>query len=433
MLKIKIPRRWFFTVIGLADWRQNAQELPYTQYKELQAVIENYVSRVYKTLRKRGAMVGSLFWSKENLAPFFILEATRENEKFLKETKILIQNISEKIHSSLTIEEKQSDLGKNILQVLIEGRMLILDCTLPLDPGFFPNEGLIAKAFSDALKAELLTIKRAEHDFEGRKEWLSTLDSIINRNFLKDVGPVSKLKEAKTIEGKRLYEKKSPGDFEKISRILSEAIPYRPSLFEVEKSTSTYDTREPLGHIIIQYLSTGGNLPIRLDKRSVTHDRIGRKIEDLDWVRSMNLDWKEIDKLQLYSEEIIYDRVEKVISDVGGIKFDAFWTDKELSNNIYFLSKFDFSEDILKKLNEFVANPRQQMEEHVGPGTSAMYDLWQKAGLEFNLLIFEVKGIDADEDKNFIDWIKSHKIKEIPGPTYCGNKEVLHQRNFRPF
>ncbi len=433
MLKIKIPRRWYLVIVGLADWRRNAQELPHNQFKELQVVIDNYISRIYKTFRKRGAMVGSLLYSKENLAPFFLLEATRENERFLKESRILIQNISEKIHSSLTIEEQQSELGKNVLQVLLEGRLLILDCTIPFDPGFFPNEDFIAKAFSDTLNSELLTIKRSEHDFNGRKNWLSTLDSIVNRGFMKDVGPVSKLKEAKVVEGKRLYDKKSPGDFEKITRILSEVTPYRTSLFEIEKLTASYGDREPLGHIIIQYLSTGGDLPIRLNKRSTIHDRIGRKIEDLQWIQSMNLDWKEIDKLQIYSEEIVYDKVEKLISDVGGIKFDALWTEKDLSNNIYFLSKFDFTEDVLKKLNEFVANPRKQLEEHVGPGTIAMFELWQKAGLEFNLLIFEVKGFDPDEDKNLTDWIKSLKIKEIPGPNYCGNREVLQQRNFRPF
>jgi len=433
MMKIKIPRRWYLAVVGLADWREKAKNIPFHEYQELKEIIDRNLSKIYKSFRKRGALVGSLFWSQENLAPLFLLEATRENEKFLKENRVLLGNVSERIMSSLTSEERQSHIGKNLEEVAPEGKILLLECNLPSDAPYYPTADQLMKIFSEAFNSEFLTIKRSEHDVDGRKDWLSTLDSVLNRELIREVGPIKKLREAKEIEGKRLYEKTSPGDFEKISRILSEAIPFRPSLFEVEQSRSSFDDREALGHIVIQYLATKGDIPVKLNWRSVTHQRLGRKIEEMMWFQEENLDWKELDKLQVFSKEIVYDKVEKVIADVGGINFDALWSESDFSNNIFFLSKFSFSEDVLKELHKFTLNPREQLAEHIGPQTAAMYELWQKAGLNFNILIFEVRGLDPDEDRKLIDWIKDLKNKQSPGPNYSANSEIIKERHFRPF
>ena len=433
MMKIQIPRRWYLAIVGLADWREKAKKIPFQEYQELKEVIDSYLSRIYKSFRKRGALVGSLFWSQENLAPLFLLEATRENEKFLKENRVIFQNVTEKLISSLTIEERQSHLGNNLEEVLPEGRILILDCSLPSNAPYYPTADQLAKIFSEAFNSEFLSIKRSMHDLGGRKNWLSALDSVLNRELIREVGPVKKLREVKEIEGKRLYEKKSPGDFEKISRVLSETVPFRPSLFEVEQPKASYDDREALGHIVIQYLATKGDIPIKLMWRSITHQRLGRKIEELMWISSENIDWKELDKLNVYSKEIVYDKVEKVIADVGGINVDALWSDRDFSNNIFFLSKFAFSEDVMKQLHKFTINPREQLAEHIGPRTTAMYELWQKAGLNFNILIFEVKGLDPDEDKKLIEWIKDLKNKQSPGPNYSANMEVIKERHYRPF
>jgi hypothetical protein len=433
MMKIQIPRRWYLAVVGLADWREKAKNIPYQEYKELKWVIDNYLSKIYKSFRKRGALAGSFFWSQENLAPIFLLEATRENEKFLKENRVILGNVTEKIIGSLTIEERQSHLGKNLEEVMPEGRILLLDCTLPSNAAYYPTADQLMKIFSEAFNSEFLSIKRSEHDLDGRKNWLSSLDSVLNRELLREVGPIKKLREVKEIEGKRLYDKKSPGDFEKISRVLSEAVPFRPSLFDVEPAKASYDDREALGHIVIQYLATKGDIPIKLMWRSVTHQRLGRKIEEMMWVLSENIDWKELDKLNVYSKEIVYDKVEKVIADVGGINFDALWSESDFSNNIFFLSKFAFSEDVMKELHKFTINPREQLAEHIGPSTTAIYELWQKAGLNFNILILEVKGLDPDEDKKLIDWIKDLKNKQSPGPNYSANSEVIKERHYRPF
>jgi hypothetical protein len=433
MMKIKIPRRWYLAVVGLADWRDKARHIPFQEYQELKEIIDRYLSKINKSLRKRGALVGSLFWSQENLAPLFLLEATRENEKFLKETRVIFENVTEKINASLTIDERQSNLGKNLGEVAPEGKILLLECTLPSDAPYYPTADQLMKIFSEAFNSEFLTIKRSEHDLDGRKNWLAALDSLLNRDLIREVGPVKKLREVKEIEGKRLYAKTSPGDFEKISRVLSEAVPFRPSLFEVEQSKPSFDDREALGHIIIQYLATKGDIPIKLKWRSVTHQRLGRKIEEMMWVLEENLDWKELDKLHVYSKEIAYDKVEKVIADVGGINFDALWSESDFSNNIFFMSKFSFSEDVLKELHKFTLNPREQLSEHIGPQTTAMFELWQKAGLNFNILIFEVRGLDSDEDRKLIDWIKDLKNKQSPGPNYSANNEVIKERHYRPF
>ncbi|MHA1220903.1 MAG: hypothetical protein ACTSQB_04150, partial [Candidatus Heimdallarchaeota archaeon] len=186
------------------------------------------------------------------------------------------------------------------------------------------------------------------------------------------------------------------------------------------------------GHIIIQYLSTEGDFPIKLDQRSTTHERLGRKLTNLFWVQENNIKWKDLDKLTVYAKEMMYDKVEKVIIDVGGIKFDNLWTERDLSNNIFFLSKFSFTEDILKRLKDFLADPRKLLEEHIGAGTTALYEVWQKAGLHFNILIFAVKGLDRDEDIKLSNWIKALKDKQTIGPNYSAEKEVIEARHYRP-
>ncbi|HUT81148.1 MAG TPA: hypothetical protein VMZ29_08090 [Candidatus Bathyarchaeia archaeon] len=432
MVQLKLPRKWFIAIVGVANWLEKAQTIPYQEFFDLQKIIDDFLTKTYRAFRKKGALVGSLLWSQENLAPMFLLEATKMNENFLKEQRAIFNNITEKINASLSSEERNSSLGKNLQEISLESRILILEGIIP-DDEFFPNEQQIAKVFSDALNAEFITIKRAEHDFEGRKNWLSALDSVISREFTIDVGPIKKLKEAKEIEGKRFYDKKVPGDFEKIVRILSEAIPYRASLFEVEKlSNSAFDTRESLGHIIIQYLSTEGDFPIKIDNRSTTHDRLGRKLENYQWVLENGIDWKDLDKLFLNSKEIMYEKVEKIITDVGGIKLDALWTERDISNNAFFLSKFTFTEDVMKQLRDFLSNPRKHLEAQIGPGTTELFEIWQKAGLHFNILIFEVKGLDQDEDKILSNWFKSLKDRQIPGPSYSAEKEVIEARHFRP-
>ncbi|MBN1330643.1 MAG: hypothetical protein JXA54_14310 [Candidatus Heimdallarchaeota archaeon] len=432
MVQLKLPRKWLIAIVGVADWLEKVRSIPHQEFIDLQKVIDDFLSKTYRAFRKRGALVGSLLWSQENLAPMFLLEATKMNENFLKEQRAIINNITEKIHSSLSSEERHSPLGKNLQEISLEGRILILEGIIP-DGEFYPDEQQIAKVFSDAFNAEFITIKRAEHDFEGRKNWLSALDSVVSREFTIDIGPIKKLKEAKEIEGKRFYDKKIPGDFEKIVRILSEAIPYRASLFEVEKpSNSSFDTREPLGHIIIQYLSTEGDFPIKIDNRSTTHDRIGRKLENYQWVIENSIDWKVLDKLYLNSKEIMYEKIEKTITDVGGIKLDGFWTEREISSNVFFLSKFTFTEDILKQLRDFLNNTRKYLETQIGPGTTELYEIWQKAGLHFNILIFEIKGLDQDEDKKLSYWFRSLKERQIPGPNYSAEKEVIEARHYRP-
>lgn len=433
MLKIQIPRRWFLVVAGIADWREKAKIIPLGEYQEVKEIIDNYLTRTYRAFRKKGAFVGSLLWSHENLAPMFLLEATRMNEQFLKEQRVINNNIAEKILASLTHEERQSALGNNIQSLNLEGKILMLECILPSNNELFPNDEEITKIFSDVFNAEFLTIKRAEHDFDGRKNWLASIESVLSRELIKDVGPVKKLREAKEIEGKRLYDKKTPGDFEKIVRILAEAVPYRSSLFEVEKPTTSYDSKEPLGHIIIHYLSTEGDFPIKLTKRSILFNRIGRKLENYNWMLDNNIEWKELDKILIFTEQIAYDQIEKVISDVGGVRLDAFWTEIDLSNKAFFLSQFSFTEDIMKQLKAFISNPRKQLEKHIGYGLTPLYELWQKAGLHFNILIFEVKAFDQDEERKLIDWVKLLKVGKQPGPNYGSEKETIEERHYRPF
>jgi hypothetical protein len=433
MLKIQIPRRWFLVIAGIADWREKAKTMPIFEYQEVKAIIDNYLTRIYRAFRKKGAFVGSQLWSHENLAPMFLLETNRANEQFLKEQRAIFQNISEKILASLTLEERQSVIGNDIQSLDLEGKILLLECLLPKDYLLYPTDDEIAKIFSDAFNAEFLTIKRAEHDFSGRKNWLASIDNVLYRELIKDVGPVKKLREAKEVEGKRLYDKKSPGDFEKIVRILAEAIPYRSSLFEVEKPTSSLDSKEPLGHIIIHYLSTEGDFPIKLSKRSILFDRIGRKLEYFKWMLDNNIDWKELDKILIFTEQIAYDQIEKVISDVGGVRLDAFWTDGDFSNKVFFLSQFSFTEDIMKQLKAFITNPRKQLEKHIGYGMTPLYELWQKAGLHFNILVFEIKAFDLDEERKLIEWVKMVKAGKPPGPNYGSEKEIIEERHYRPF
>ncbi|NHJ40751.1 MAG: hypothetical protein FK731_12030 [Asgard group archaeon] len=433
MLKIQIPRRWFLVIAGIADWHENAKTIPLGEFLEIKEIIDNYLSRVYRAFRKKGALVGSLLWSQENLAPMFLIEANRMNEQFLKEQRVIFDNLAEKILASLTHEERQSAIGANIQSLALEGKILLLECTLPQNNELYPTEEEIANIFSDAFNAEFLTIKRAEHDFEGRKDWLASIENVLSREFIEEVGPVKKLREAKEVEAKKLYDKKSPGDFEKIVRILSEAVPYRSSLFEVEKPSTSYDSKTILGHIIVHYLSTKGDFPTKLTKRSILFNRVGRKLENYHWVLDNNIEWKELDKIMIFTEQIAYDQIEKIISDVGGIKLDAFWTERDLSNNVFFLSQFSFTEDIMKQLKAFVSNPRKELEKHIGYGITPLYELWQKAGLHFNLLIFEVKAFDQDEERKLIEWVKLLKTGKLPGPSYSSEKETIEERHYRPF
>ncbi|MHA1244216.1 MAG: hypothetical protein ACTSP7_06530 [Candidatus Heimdallarchaeota archaeon] len=430
--QITLPRKWYLAIAGLENWVEKAQDLPVKEFTELKGIIDNFLSRLYRDFRKRGAFPTSLLWSQENLAPSFMLEPTRENEKFLKEMRVKFNSISDIIFNTLTTEERNSNLGKNIQSLSIQGRILLLECEIPSGSEMFPDDSQVTKVFSDAFNSELLTIKRSEHDYPGRKHWLAPLESIIHRELIRNVGPVKKLREAKEIEGKRLYEKSSPGDFEKITRVLSEAVPYRPSLFALQKPLAAYGERESLGHIIIQYLASGNDLPIKLSFRSNTHERPGRKIEELNAINEAGLVWKDIDKLVLASKDIIYSKIEKKISDVGGVKFDALWTERDLSSNVFFLSKFSFTEDVLKEIKTALLDERKLLEEHIGIGAMDMLDLWRRSGLNFNTLILEVKGLDADEDKNLINWIKALKEKKTPGPSYSAEKETLIERYFRP-
>ncbi|MHA1462669.1 MAG: hypothetical protein ACTSQ0_06345 [Candidatus Heimdallarchaeota archaeon] len=434
-MQIELSRKWFLVVVGLADWRAKAQELPHQEYKELQEVIDNYISRTNKDFRKKGGLVTSLFWSQENLSPTFLLEATRTNEDFLKGVRVKQGNVTENIYASLSSDERNSSLGKNLQTVSPQGRILILECTIPQSNDFIPDDDHVLSAFNDAFNSEFVTIKRAELDFQGRKEWLATLDALLTREIIREVGPVKKLKEAKVVEGKRLYDRKTPGDFEKITRILHGAVPFRPSLFDLKPlPQSSFDTREALGHIVIQYLSTGGDFPIKLNWRSNTHERLGRRTEEVQLVEFEGVEWKDIDKLLLISREIVYDKIEKTISNIGGIKFDSFWTERDLSSNIFFFSKFSFTEDILKAIKEFLSlDSRKQLEGHIGPSTTALFDVWRRAGLHFNILVFEIRGFDTEEDKKLATWVQQLKEKSPPGPNYNGEKEVLEARHYRPF
>ncbi len=434
-MQIEISRKWFLVVVGLADWRAKAQELPHQEYKELQKVIDNYISRINRDFRKRGGIVTSLFWSQENLSPTFLLEESRTNENFLKEMRVKLGDVTEKIYAGLSIDERNSTLGKNLQAVSPQGRILILECTIPQSSEFIPDDDHVLSAFTDAFNSEFLTIKRAEHDFQGRKEWLAAMDALLTRESIREVGPVKKIKEAKVVEGKRLYDRKTPGDFEKITRILHGAVPFRPSLFDLKPlPQSSFDTRGTLGHIVIQYLATGGDFPIKLNWRSNTHERMGRRTEELQLVEFEGVEWKDLDKLLSISREIAYEHIEKTISDVGGIKFDSLWTERDSSSNIFFLSKFSFTEDILKSIKEFlILDSRKQLEGHIGPSTTALFDVWRRAGLHFNMLVFEVRGFDVEEDKKLTTWVQQLKGKAPPGPTYNAEKEVLEARHYRPY
>jgi hypothetical protein len=432
-MEIELPRTWYLAVIGIANWQEKALDLPQQEFSELKELIENYLSRTNKKLRKKGALVASLLWSHENLSPLFLLEANRENERLLKEIRADYDRLSERINETLTAAEKESSLGKNLAKITLEGKTLLLECTIPSPAEGYPTDEEVLQVFSDAFNAELLTIKRAEHDFLGRSIWLASLDSVLNRKYIRDVGPIRKIRAAKEVEGRRNYETKTPGDFEKIVRYLSEAVPYRPSLFKMASNQSETHNSPVLGHIIVQYLSTMGDLPLKVDRRSVTHTRLGRKTEEMQWIHEFGIDWKELDKVIVVSKEIAYDNIERTITDVGGIKFDGLWTTEDISSKIYFLSKFTFTEDVLKKLMTFAKDMRSNFEKHVGTRTSNMLDIWRKAGLEFNILIFEVRALDNEEEKKLTAWIKTAKNKQQPGPTYCGDNKVLADRQFRPF
>lgn len=204
MQQITLPRKWYLAIAGLENWIEKAQELPVKEYNELKGVVDNFLSRLYRDFRKRGAFSTSLLWSQENLAPSFLLEPTKENEKFLKEMRVKFNSISDIIINTLTAEERSSNLGKNLQSLNIQGKILLLECEIPPGSELFPEESQVVKVFSDALNSELLTIKRSEHDFPGRKHWLAPLESIIHREFIRNVGPVKKLREVKEIEGKRL-------------------------------------------------------------------------------------------------------------------------------------------------------------------------------------------------------------------------------------
>ena len=196
---------------------------------------------------------------------------------------------------------------------------------------------------------------------------------------------------------------------------------------------SSFDNRETLGHIVIQYLVTGGDFPIKLNWRTNTHERLGRKFEEYSLVKFEGVTWSELDKLLSISEQIVYDKFERTITDVGGIKFDALWTERDLSSNIFFISKFSFTEDVLKGLKQYIlTESRKQLEGYLGPSTADLFDVWRRAGLHYNYLVLEIKGLDSDEDKKLTEWVRQLKSKEIPGPNYSAEKEVIEERYFRP-
>jgi len=433
MLQITLPRNWFIAIVGIADWRERAANLPQKDFSTLQETIDAFLSRTYKEFRKKGALVASLLWSHENLAPMFLLEVTRENEQFLKEQRAIYENLTERILVTLSSEERTGSLGKHLREISPEGKTLFLKGTIPFNVELYPNDKQVISAFSDAFNAEVLTIKRAEHDFVGRRHWLAGLDNVLHRKCIRDVGPVRKLRAAKDIEGRKKYETKFPGDFERIVKTLSEVVPYRPSLFELEKPEPGSQSQKPLGHLIIHYLATGGDFPIKLTNRSTTFERLGRKLEVLHWLLENQFEWKDLDKLQTHLTELIYDKIERKIVDSGGIKFDNFWTETDLSSNAFFLSNFAFSEDVMKELKQFIATPEEHFEHQIGPGTTAFTDLWHKAGMHFNLLVFEISGLDQREEQLLVQWVSALKTKTLPGPSYCGEKTLLEQRYYRPF
>ncbi|MBD3191668.1 MAG: hypothetical protein GF308_13555 [Candidatus Heimdallarchaeota archaeon] len=434
MLKIDLPRDWYLVIIGLEDWRERAETLTVKTYRELQEKLNSSLSKLYRKFRRKGAMVASLLWSRENLSPVFLLEPTSGNKRFLNDIRGEFQNFSETIIATLSPSERESPLANALKTVAPEGKLLILKCRIPSGE-FFPEDQQVIQVFSDAFNTELLTIRRAAHDFSGREDWLSTLEAILSRKLIRDVGPIAKLKAAKELENRRRYDKKTPGDFEKIIRYLSEAVPFRPSLFELQKpSTSEEEGKEePLGHLIIHYLSTKGDLPLKLQWRSVTHERLGRKVEDLLWAFSEGIDWKELDQVLVTSDELVYEKIERPIINVGGTLFDGFWTKKDLSSNVHFLPSFDFTEDVLKKLQAFITEPLKHIQSRAVLGSSDVSTTWEKAGLNYRLLVLEVRAFDTLEEKKLVNWIKAWKEKQTPGPRYSAARKTLLQRHFRPF
>ena len=93
--QITLPRKWYLAIAGIENWVEKAQDLPVKEFTELKGIFDNFLSRLYRDFRKRGAFTTSLLWSQENLAPSFMLEPTRENEKFLKEMRVKFNSISD--------------------------------------------------------------------------------------------------------------------------------------------------------------------------------------------------------------------------------------------------------------------------------------------------------------------------------------------------
>ncbi|MEA2070249.1 MAG: hypothetical protein U9O98_03070 [Asgard group archaeon] len=433
-MKIEIPREWYLVICGINNWRKDLEDLSRKEFLAAKEVIDDFLTKIFFKLRKQGAMVFSLFWSQENLAPTFLLSATRTNNQFIKKLQAIFDDVLLEINQVLTPSERNSSWGKKLLESSLEGQFLVLKCFLP-HASFGPYSSIenILKGFSDAHNSEFLTVKRAAHDFKGRKNWLSTLEAITSREFLKPVGPIRNIKEAKEVMTKRNYEKTAPGDFEKIMRYLTDAVPYRSTLFELETAPNQIPEDEVIGHLIIQYLSTKGDIPLKLHKRSVTYQRLGRKIELINWAKTENFDYKELDHLILLTQQLVYEKIERKIIDVGGIKLDRFWTQSDIGNSIYFLPKFTFTEDTLETLQEILSLPRELLEPIAGIRTTELVDIWRKAGLEFNLLIFEVIRDEVNQTKKLNKWIRQIKNKVEIGPQYIGATETLEERYYRPF
>jgi hypothetical protein len=52
-MEIELPRTWYLAVIGIANWQEKALDLPQQEFSELKELIENYLSRTNKKLRKK--------------------------------------------------------------------------------------------------------------------------------------------------------------------------------------------------------------------------------------------------------------------------------------------------------------------------------------------------------------------------------------------
>jgi hypothetical protein len=434
MYKISVPKRWFLVIAGFSSYdNETALELPFEMVHSLNNLIDDYLLRIIRDLREHGAINASLFWSNENLSPAFFLVDSKENNNFLKKLRNRIEDAQTEITNSLKSQFKDPLLIPKLENIIPEGKILILSCTIPLQDKELMTEEEALTFLANAFNAEFLTIKRAAHDFKGRSKWLAALTNVFSRKFIRPVGPVKKMELARKVMAKRHYEQQAPGDFEQIHRYLLEAIPYRKSLLEFPSTSQFSSNEEPLGHLIIHYFTTKGEFPPRFHFRTTTSERLGRKVELLNWAQKENVSLDAYDSLQIFINQIIYERIEKVLANVGAIKLDALWSLRNRSINVYFLSKFSFTEDILTQMKQIQKeDPRSLLEPFTGIKTTEIAQLWNELEVNHQLLILEINGFDSAEGRKLAQWISQLKKGQLPGPGYSAEKEALEKRHFRP-